>query len=151
MPKRHRRTTKLSRLSTSELLAEIERRQAQAAAISSQRDAIARQVAELDRQIVNLGGELGSRKRRGRPRGSKNKASGTAAGKRTQRGRRGGLADVLHGLLQGKTMSVPEMAQAVKKAGYKSKSKNFPNVVGITLTNHRNMFKRVSRGQYTAR
>jgi len=153
MPKRHRRTFSLSRLSTREIQAEIERRQAEAAAIRSQRDAIARQIAELDRQIVDLGGVIrsGSKKRRGRPRGSKNKPKGVAAGKGSRRARLGSLAEVLHRLLQGKTMSVPEMVKAAKKAGYKSKSKNFPNVVGITLINHRKMFKRVSRGQYTAK
>jgi len=151
MPKRHRRTINLSRLSTREIQAEIERRQAEAEAIRSQRDAIARQVEELDRQIINLGGDVGSRKRRGRPRGSKNKVKGAATGKGSRRGRRGGLADVLHGLLQGKTMSVPEMAKAAKKAGHKTKSKNFRTVVGLALINNRKMFKRVSRGQYTAK
>jgi len=153
MPKRHRRTINLSRLSTREIQAEIERRQAEATTIRSQRDAIARQVAELDKQIADLGGDafLRSRKRRGRPRGSKKKVNGSAAGKPSRRGRRGGLADVLHSLLQGKTMSVPEMAQAAKKAGHKTKSKNFRTVVGLTLINHRKMFKRVSRGQYTAK
>jgi len=153
MPKRHRRTLNLSHLPTREIQAEIDRRQAQAASIRGHRDAIARQIAELDKHIADLGGDalLRSRKRRGRPRGSKTKANGAAAGTGARRGRRGGLADVLHSLLQGKTMSVPEMAKAAKKAGHKSKSKNFRTVVGLTLINHRKMFKRVSRGQYTAK
>jgi len=54
-------------------------------------------------------------------------------------------------LLRGKTMSVPEMAEAAKKAGYKSKSKNFRTIISLALISHRKMFKRVSRGQYTAR
>ena len=48
-------------------------------------------------------------------------------------------------------MSVPEMAEAVKKAGHKSKSKDFRNVVNLTLQKNRKMFERVSRGQYTAK
>jgi hypothetical protein len=43
------------------------------------------------------------------------------------------------------------MAVAAKKAGHKTKSKNFNTVVGLTLLNHKKMFKRVSRGQYTAK
>jgi hypothetical protein len=153
MPKRHRRAMSLSLLSTRDIQAEIDRRQAEAEAIRSQRDAIARQIAELDRRIGDLGGDLrrGTGKRRGRRRGSTNKVNGTRTGKGSRRGRRGGLADVLHRLLQGRTLSVPEMAAAAKKAGHKTKSKNFNTVVGLTLINHKNRFKRVSRGQYTAR
>ena len=48
-------------------------------------------------------------------------------------------------------MSVPEMAVAAKKAGHKSKSKNFRTVVGLALFGNKKLFRRVSRGQYTAR
>ena len=47
-------------------------------------------------------------------------------------------------------MSEPKMAEAAKKAGHKSKSKNFRTIVSLALLNHRKMFKRVSRGQHTA-
>jgi hypothetical protein len=48
-------------------------------------------------------------------------------------------------------MGVSEMAEAAKKAGHKSKSKNFRTIVSLALLNNRKMFKRVSRGQYTAK
>jgi hypothetical protein len=72
-------------------------------------------------------------------------------GRRAGRGdNKDSLPTVLHGLLTGRTMSVPEMADAAKKAGHKSKSKNFRTVVGLALLNTKR-FKRVSRGMYTAR
>jgi len=58
---------------------------------------------------------------------------------------------VLQSVLRGKTMNVADMAEAALKAGYKSTSKNFKTVVGLTLLKGKKMFKRVSRGQYTAR
>ena len=43
------------------------------------------------------------------------------------------------------------MADAVKKSGYKSKSKNFRTLVALALLSHKKLFKRVARGQYTAK
>ena len=48
-------------------------------------------------------------------------------------------------------MSVPEMTEAAKRAGHKSKSKNFRNVVALAIITNRKLFKRVARGQYTAK
>ena len=48
-------------------------------------------------------------------------------------------------------MTVAEMAEAAKKTGYKSKSKNFRVIVSLTLLKNRKLFKRVARGQYTAK
>jgi len=58
---------------------------------------------------------------------------------------------LLYSLLQGRTMSVPELVEAAKWASHKSKSKNFRTIDGLALLNHQKMFTRVSRGQYTAR
>jgi hypothetical protein len=44
-------------------------------------------------------------------------------------------------------LTVAEAADAVLAAGYKSKSKNFQNIVGITLSKDKR-FKRVGRGVY---
>src|SRR5207244_13219216 len=95
------------------------------------------------------GGRLGMR-------GRKQKLAGAKRGRRGGAGRgRGGneksLPTLLHSLLQGKTMSVQEMADAAKKAGHKSKSKNFRMIVSLALLKNPNLFKRVSRGQYTAK
>lgn len=89
--------------------------------------------------------------------GHKSSASAKGQGQgrgRRDRGRGGNKASLpvlLHGLLIGKTMSVPEMAEAAKKAGHVTKSKNFRTIVSLAMITHRDMFKRVSRGMYTAK
>jgi hypothetical protein len=44
-----------------------------------------------------------------------------------------------------------EMTEAAKRAGHKSKSKNFRTIVSLPLLSNRKLFKRVARGKYTAR
>ena len=46
---------------------------------------------------------------------------------------------------------IPEMTDAAKRAGHKSKSKNFRNIVALAIITNRKLFKRVARGQYTAK
>ena len=48
-------------------------------------------------------------------------------------------------------MSVIEVAEAVLKSGYKSNAANFTSVVNLTLLKRKDLFKRVGRGQYTAK
>jgi hypothetical protein len=61
------------------------------------------------------------------------------------------LAEALRGVLKAATMTVGDAAAAVKKAGYKSTSPNFKNMVSQALLANKKRFKRVARGQYTAR
>jgi hypothetical protein len=61
------------------------------------------------------------------------------------------LVESLQKLLTNKTMTVTEMADAVQKAGYKTSSPNFRTIVNQTLINNKKAFKRVARGQYTAK
>jgi hypothetical protein len=61
------------------------------------------------------------------------------------------LADALHELLRGKTMSVTDAAQAVQQAGYKTNSRTFRVQVNIALVKRKDLFRRVQRGQYTAK
>jgi YD repeat-containing protein len=161
--KKHRRgrPSALASLSLTNLVAEIDRRRTD---LQQRYDDLGAQVATVDAEIEELGSLTGAgpnarmrgrRDRRGpgRPKGSRNKTS-VNRGPKPGRGRGGNeksLPMVLHGLLQGKTMSVPEMAEAAKSAGHKSKSKNFRTIVSLALLNHKKMFKRVSRGQYTAK
>jgi hypothetical protein len=44
-------------------------------------------------------------------------------------------------------LTVAQAAEAVRMAGYKSKSKNFPTIVGVTLSQGKR-FRRVRRGVY---
>jgi hypothetical protein len=74
------------------------------------------------------------------------------AGRGGGRGARSGsLADVLQSVLKNKTMSVSEAASAAKRAGYKTKSANFSTIVNQTLLANPRVFKKVARGQYTAK
>lgn len=60
------------------------------------------------------------------------------------------LVEALVKLLKGRTMSVTEMTAAVQKAGYKTTSPNFRTIVNQTLIKS-DRFKKVARGQYTAK
>jgi hypothetical protein len=154
---RRGRPSALASLPVTALLSEIDRRKTD---MQARCDDLATQIATVDDEIAELGsldgagtgGRTRGRRGPGRPKGSRNKP--TAHRRDKGRGRGGNeksLPALLHGLLQGKTMSVPEMADAAKKAGYKSKSKDFRNVVGLALFGNKKLFKRVSRGQYTAK
>jgi hypothetical protein len=144
--KRRGRPSVVSRLSVGQIVAELNRRRATLDGLRRQRESLAIQLESLDAQsaeIASLVVVTPTSPRRGpdRPRGT-----GSGRG-----GNKGSLAALLHSLLKGKTLSVPEMAVAAKKAGHKSKSKKFRTVVGLALLSHRKMFKRVARGQYTSR
>jgi len=45
-------------------------------------------------------------------------------------------------------LTVAQATAAVQMAGYKSKSKDFQNIVGITLSTDKKRFRRVRRGVY---
>lgn len=62
----------------------------------------------------------------------------------------GGLAEALVKVLKGKTMGVTEAAEAAVAAGYRTNADNFRTIVNACLIKHRSMFKKVSRGKYTA-
>jgi len=128
---------KLAKVSVEELKKEILRRQRALPMLIAKRDAINCQIAELEA----LGGAKPAAKL---PRKARRKA-----GRRGKRGpRAGSLASALVEALKGKRkVSVAEAASAVQAAGYRSKSKDFQNIVGMTLS-HRPQFKRVGRGVY---
>ena len=48
-------------------------------------------------------------------------------------------------------MGVAEMAEAVQKAGYATKSPNFRTIVNAAVLREKKLFRRVGRGQYTVR
>jgi hypothetical protein len=149
---RRGRRSLLSRLTIDQIRAEIARRHdvllARRSEIEAEFDAVNAEIAQLG----DVDGQPPTR-RRGRPRGTGGPTAQRAGRVGKGRGRGGNaqsLAALLHSLLQGRTMSVAEMADAAKKAGHKSKSKSFRMIVSLALLKNRKMFKRVSRGQYTA-
>lgn len=121
-------TASLASLPITHLQAELRRRQRGVGSLIRRRDRLASKLADLDAQIRSLGGAAG----RVRPQNSSN------------------LVDALHKLLSGKTMGVTEAADAVRKAGYNSNAANFRTIVNQALIKHKNRFKKVERGQYTA-
>ena len=125
----------LAGLSITELHKEIRRRQRAVGTLQRKRAKLMKKVAALDAQIAANGGVA----RGGRGGG------GGGGGRRGD----GSLAASLHKLLSGKTMSVTDAAEAVKKAGYMTSSPNFRTMVNAQLLNKK-MFKRVERGQYTS-
>jgi hypothetical protein len=135
---------------------EIERRRGMLGHLHATRDQLTGQLEAVNAEIAEIESIAGQHpapvhRGPGRPKGS-GKRRGPAPGPgRGRGGNEQSLTALLHSLLQGKTMSVPEMAAAAKQAGHKSKSKNFRTIVSLAIIKHRNMFKRVSRGQYTAK
>lgn len=127
----------LSGLPLQSLQREIQRRQGRVGGLIRRRDRMLAKVARMDASIRELGGA----------------ASSAGGGRRGRRGRGKagtGLAQSLHAVMQGKTMGVNDAAAAVLKSGYQSNAANFRVMVNAALLKHKEMFKRVSRGQYTA-
>lgn len=122
----------LAVLSVSELQAEISRRQRGVSRLVARRDRLVAKVRALEAEIVEAGGTLGGGLGRKRPKNEVN------------------LVQALSKALDGKTMSVTEVAEAVQRQGYKTTSPSFRTIVNQTLINS-GKFRRVSRGQYTAK
>jgi hypothetical protein len=133
------RRAKLAKVSVEELKKEISRRQAALPELIAQRDALNCQIAELEGLGALKPPAAQLRRKRGRKPGRKaNRAA-----------RPGSLRSALAEALAGKgKMSVAELVAAVKAAGYKSKSKNLPTIVGMTLSQGKKQFRRVRRGVY---
>ncbi len=125
----------LSDISYDELQAELRRREKHVGALQKKRDRLLKELAAVEAEIREAGGSPRTTRhgtRRRRPRNTMN------------------LADALYQLLRKQTMSVTQVAEAVQKAGYKTSSPNFRTIVNQTLLKD-GRFKRVGRGQYTAK
>lgn len=129
--------SKLSTMSIADLRQEIGRRQKLLPKLIAQRDALSREITELQSLAT--------------PEARK-AAKPEAAPKRTRRRQRAknkvGLADALAGFLKGKAkVTIGEAMEGVLAAGYKTKSSDFRSVVNnMLLTDKR--FKKVSRGEF---
>jgi len=134
----------LARVSTEALKGELRRRLEALPKLIAQRNELNRQSAELD-------GLAAAEEAPGRRGGSRTAPTG-AARQGTRKARRGKnpvtLSEALEEALQGKeSMPIADAAEAVLASGYKSKSKNFTNLVSMTLANDKR-FERTGRGQY---
>lgn len=124
----------LSDISVADLKRELSRRQRGVNSIVRKRERLVAKLRELDEQIAALGARYG--------------AGGFSVRKRPKNDTN--LVEALAGVLNGKTMSVTEVTEAVQKAGYVTTSPSFRTIVNQTLINS-GKFKRVARGQYTAK
>lgn len=128
-------TATLSRLSVDDLNAEIRRRQRATEKLARKYNRILGKAKEIEAQIERLGGSVNGGARRGPGSRVRNEMT---------------LVEALAAALDGKTLSVPEAAATVQKQGYRTNSNNFRTQVNIALIKS-GKFKRVERGQYTAK
>ncbi len=140
-----RKTASLSKVSTNALEAELQRRQETVEDLLAQKEQL---IAELDvverelkkhrvasggKRVASRGGDRASGGVRKRPRNKLN------------------LVEALAKMMKSRTLSVTNAASVVQKAGYKTTSPNFRTIVNQTLLANPKVFKKVSRGNYTAR
>ena len=127
----------LTKARTSDLQAELKRRQQRLPALKRRQANLTAELVELGEQIKALGGGVSAaRKKRAAParRRPKNKMS---------------LADALaKALKKDKPMTVGEAIAGVKKLGYRSSSTNFRMIVNQTLVKDKR-FNRRGRGNHT--
>jgi len=115
---------------------EIKSKQQQVSKLRRQRRKLAADLAKIDRQIASLIG------------GAAAAGARTGGGRKRRRAKNEqSLVDAIAGVLKGrKGMRAVEIAAAVRKAGYKTYSKDFYGIVASTLRDKR--FKRIRRGIY---
>lgn len=139
----------LASASVGDLQRELQRRQRAGGALLRRRDALAAKLADLNQQIAALGLDVPTTPlmpaRRGRPKGTR-----AAGGGRRPRNEMN-LVEALQQVLKDKTMGVSEVAEAVQAAGYRTSSPNFRTIVNQALLAKKDLFRKVARGQYTAK
>jgi hypothetical protein len=132
---------KLAKVSVEEIKKEIARRQKKLPVLIAERDALNCQIAELE----GLGGAKPAAiapRKPGRPKGAR---------KAVKAARAGSLSSLLAEAFKAKDKwTVAEAVEAAASAGYKSKSKDFANIVSMMLSKDKR-FRRVRRGVYALR
>jgi len=137
-------------LSTMELQQELDRREKGAHKLAAKRDRLIEQIAEIDAELEELGYEAETpAPTNGRRNGRNGRTARGGSRKRPKNDQP--LTEVLQKVMKGKTMGVTEAAEAAKNAGYKSSSASFRNIVNQTLLKNPDLFKKIERGQYTAK
>ncbi len=133
-----RRSSGLGGISVVDLQRELRKRQRRAGPLMAKREKLLQKLAAIDAELGALGGSA--------------RGGGAVSGGVRKRPRNEmNLVDALAKVLDGKTMSVTDVAEAVQKAGYQTTSPSFRTIVNQTLINNKDRFKRVDRGQYTAK
>jgi hypothetical protein len=131
----------LARVPVQVLEMELRRRDRGVRRLQKRRAKLLAKLDQLDAMIRDQGGSLGTARGAGAARGG--------GGGRRPRNEMN-LEEALAKVLTGKTMSVTEVAEAVQRAGYRTGAANFRTIVNQCLIRS-DKFKKVSRGQYTAK
>lgn len=152
---RRDRRNPLARASFRDLQAELDRRQSEVAGLQQRRDELMEELHDIESTLAEYG-EIDARSRVGRRRGP-GRPPGSGRKRTRQAGSRGrgrnkmNLVEALSNTLKGKTMSVTEVSDAVQRNGYRTKSANFRTIVNQALLANPGVFKKIARGQYTAK
>ena len=133
-----------------ELRKELQAKERAVSKLSVQRDKLVAKLAKVDREIAKLDGATESgkdRKRAGRPAGRQKAAKKVSKRRKGRKGKP--LTDYIQRVLAKKSdgMRVKEVAAAVKKAGYETRSKDFYGIVATALRDDK-QFKRLARVVY---
>lgn len=120
-------------MSTADLHAELHRRQKNVRKLERKRERLLGELAGVEAELASEGALSSTGGIRRRPRNEKN------------------LVESLADVLKGKTMSVTEATQAVQQAGYMTTAANFRTIVNQALIREKKVFKKIARGQYTAK
>ncbi len=143
----------LTSVSLGDLEAELTRRTKKLPRLYQQRDKLEADLASLNEQISLLESISGEETKPASKakKAAKKKAAKKTTGKKKPRKRAKNevpLVDVLAKALEGKgAVGIGEAMDLAKQAGYKSKSKQFRNIVNQTLSKDAR-FKKVGRGKY---
>ncbi len=167
MGRRKRGWKAASGLSLADLRRMLEEKEGQLSGLAERRDELAAELAEVEAELAAAGGVGAMRRGPGRPAGRRGpgrpKGSGRGSGRpkgsgKGKRGRKPGpkgqsdLHNAIRAVLKGSSepMKLADIAVAVKKNGYATKSKHFPMIVGMRLTEMADA-KKAGRGLYTMR
>jgi hypothetical protein len=147
----------LAAIPSDALTAELRRRQQRVQGLVRRHARLISAARRLEAQIREMGGGVPTAAgngvlaapagRRGRPPAGRKR--GAKPGVKRPRNEMN-LVEAMAALLKGRTMNVTKIAEEVQKAGYKTTSPNFRTIVNQTLIKS-NRFKKVARGQYTAK
>ena len=125
--------SKLGTISFEDLQAEMARRSKVVNRLERRRTKLHAELAEIDAELSGYGALSASGGIRRRPRNEMN------------------LVDTLQKILKNKTMSVTDVTQAARDSGYLTTAANFRTIVNQALIRETKVFKKISRGQYTAK
>ena len=128
-----RKSGKLGAVSMEELQAEMARRSKVVGRLERRRSKLHAEIAIVEAELGSFGALSASGGIRRRPRNEMN------------------LVDTLSKVLKNKTLSVTDAAQAARDSGYMTTAANFRTIVNQALIREKKSFKKISRGQYTAK